>query len=235
LIIRLIIQTIRRDRSGADQIDDPSNVSRPDPSGADQIDAEHQATDLAVGGSNRASASGRVRRLPLRRLSEQAVRRLSAASPVDAHDVFAMTSGNPFFVTEVLAAGVGERVPSTVAYTVLGRARRLDAGTQDALDQLAMVPSVVERWLVDALVAGGLVALAAAEEQGLLTVSPTSVTFRHELARRAIADSVPVARRVELNRRVLHALVGRGDADLPRLVHQAAEAGDTDADLGSGH
>jgi hypothetical protein len=27
-------------------------VSRPDPSGADQSDAEHQATDLAVGGSN---------------------------------------------------------------------------------------------------------------------------------------------------------------------------------------
>jgi hypothetical protein len=35
LIIRLIIQTIRWDRSGSDQIDDPSNLSRPDPSGAD--------------------------------------------------------------------------------------------------------------------------------------------------------------------------------------------------------
>jgi hypothetical protein len=48
LIIRLIIQTIRRDLSGSDQIDDPSNVSRPDRSGPDQIDVEHQATDLAV-------------------------------------------------------------------------------------------------------------------------------------------------------------------------------------------
>ena len=52
LIIRLIIQTIRRDPSGAIWTDEASNVSRPDPSGADQIDAEHQATDLAVGGSN---------------------------------------------------------------------------------------------------------------------------------------------------------------------------------------
>jgi hypothetical protein len=49
LIIRLIIQTIRRDRSGSDQIDGQSNLSRPDPSGADQTDAEHQSTDLAVG------------------------------------------------------------------------------------------------------------------------------------------------------------------------------------------
>jgi hypothetical protein len=48
LIIRLIIQAIRRDPPGSDQIDEASNVSRPDPTGADQIDAEHQATDLAV-------------------------------------------------------------------------------------------------------------------------------------------------------------------------------------------
>src|SRR5215208_3047532 len=48
LIIRLIIQTIRLDRSGSVWIDEASNLSRPDRSGADQIDAEHQATDLAV-------------------------------------------------------------------------------------------------------------------------------------------------------------------------------------------
>ena len=52
LIIRLIIQTIRRDPSRSDQMDEAPNVSRPDPSGSVQIDAEHQATDLAVGGSN---------------------------------------------------------------------------------------------------------------------------------------------------------------------------------------
>ena len=52
LIIHLIIQTIRQGRSRSDQIDEASDVSRPDPSGADQIDAKHQATDLAVGGSN---------------------------------------------------------------------------------------------------------------------------------------------------------------------------------------
>ena len=92
-----------------------------------------------------------------------------------------MTSGNPFFVTEVLAGGDGDRVPSTVVDAVLARVRRLDPASQDALDQLAVVPSMVERWLVDALVAGGLAALAAAEERGLLAVSPASVAFRHEL------------------------------------------------------
>jgi DNA-binding CsgD family transcriptional regulator/energy-coupling factor transporter ATP-binding protein EcfA2 len=191
----------------------------------DELTREHPLQQLL----GQASAAGRVRRLPLRRLSEDAVRWLSAASRVDADEVFALTSGNPFFVTEVLAAGDGDRVPSTVADAVLARVRRLDAATQDALEQLAVVPSVVERWLVDALVAGGLAALVAAEERGLLTVSPASVGFRHELTRRAVADSVAVARRVALHRRVLQALVGRGDADLSRIVHHAAQAGDSDA------
>jgi hypothetical protein len=48
LIIRLIIQTIRPDPIGSDQIDEAPKVSRPDPSGADEIDAEHQATDLVL-------------------------------------------------------------------------------------------------------------------------------------------------------------------------------------------
>ena len=196
----------------------------------DELTREHPLQQLL----GQASAAGRVRRLPLRRLSEDAVRWLSAATGVDAGQVFAMTSGNPFFVAEVLATGDGDRVPSTVADAVLARVRRLDPATQDALEQLAVVPSVVERWLVDALVAGGLAALVAAEERGLLTVSPASVAFRHELARRAVADSVAVARRVALHRRVLQALVGRGDADLSRIVHHAAQAGDTDAIVGYG-
>src|SRR5215212_5868671 len=48
LIIRLIIQTIRRDPTGSVWTDEAPNLSRPDPTGADQTDAEHQATDLAV-------------------------------------------------------------------------------------------------------------------------------------------------------------------------------------------
>ena len=48
----LIIQTIRRDPSGSVWIDEASDVRRPDRSEANQIDAEHQPSDLAVGGSN---------------------------------------------------------------------------------------------------------------------------------------------------------------------------------------
>ncbi len=104
-----------------------------------------------------ALASGpRLRRLPLTRLSEAAVRRLGAGTGVDAGQVFAVTSGNPFFVSEVLASGGVGAVPATIAAAVQARLAGLDVPTRDALERLAVVPSAVERWLVEEVVPGGL-------------------------------------------------------------------------------
>ena len=154
-------------------------------------------------------------------------------SSVDAHELFALTSRNPFFVHELLASAQGERVPPTIADAVLARVRSLDPSTQDVLEQLAVVPSGLERRLVDALVPvtgpGGVAALEAAEERGLLTVSTRKIAFRHELTRRAIADAVPAARLMALNQRVLAALLDHDGSDVSRIVHHAAQAGDQDA------
>ena len=57
LIIRLIIQTILLDPSGAIRTDGPSNVSRLDPSGADQADADHPTRNRKVEGSRPSSGS----------------------------------------------------------------------------------------------------------------------------------------------------------------------------------
>ncbi len=179
-----------------------------------------------------ASRSSHVRHLALRRLSHEAVRQLSAGSPVAADNLFALTSGNPFFVGELLASAQGERVPRTIVDAVMARVRQLDAPVQDVLEQLAVVPSTLERWLVDALVPdgpGGVAALAAAEQGGLLTVSARRISFRHELTRRAIMSSIPSARLIALNQRVLAALVERGGSDVSQIVHHAAQAGDEDA------
>jgi DNA-binding CsgD family transcriptional regulator/tetratricopeptide (TPR) repeat protein len=176
-----------------------------------------------------ASGTPRLRRLRPARLSADAVRRLGAHSGMDADRVYAVTSGNPFFVTEVLASGDIGGVPHTVAEAVGARLAGLDTPTRDAVEQLAVVPSAAERWLVETIVRGGLASLAAAERRGVLTVSPTRVAFSHELARRAVVDSMPAARRVACNQAVLAALLDRHDeADLSRIVHHAAQAGADD-------
>ena len=53
-------------------------------------------------------------------------------------NIGSLTSGNPFFVHELLASAQGERVPPTIADAVLARVRSLDPSTQDVLEQLAL-------------------------------------------------------------------------------------------------
>ncbi|HEY6665895.1 MAG TPA: AAA family ATPase [Propionibacteriaceae bacterium] len=188
-----------------------------------------------------ASHAEQVHHLSPQRLTGPAVRQLVAGSSLDADEVFALSDGNPYFVSELVASAVGSNVPPTVVDAVLGRLRRLSPAHQDIVELLAVVPSSIDRQLLDALVSDHS-AIAAAEQRGLLTVQPGHVVFRHELTRRAIVDALPVARRLELNARVLATMEGldtrrgvQGDSsslantDASRLVHHASEAGDIDA------
>jgi DNA-binding CsgD family transcriptional regulator/tetratricopeptide (TPR) repeat protein/energy-coupling factor transporter ATP-binding protein EcfA2 len=178
----------------------------------------------------RASSAARVRWLRLQPLSPDGVRRLGADSSLDPAQVYAVTSGNPLFVTEVIASGDVGGVPSTIAEAVGARLAALDASSRQALEGLAVIPSSVERWLVDAVVPGGITSLAPAEQHGILTVTPSRVTFRHELMRRAIVDSMTMVRRVAHNHAVLAALLDRADGvDPSRIVHHAVESGDDSA------
>ncbi|GAA1808929.1 ATP-binding protein [Agromyces neolithicus] len=170
-----------------------------------------------------------VDRIALRLLSADAVGALTAGSGLDTDRVYAMTAGNPYFVNELVASADEVHVPPTVVDAVTGRLRRLDAATQDHIEQLAVVPSAVDRDLLARLVPGSEGALRPAEESGLLAVSPEGVRFRHELTRRAVVDALPASRRIQLERRVLAELLATGVADPARLVHHAIAAGDADA------
>lgn len=178
-----------------------------------------------------AATGSQTRRLPLRRLSPAAVDEICAASPLDGADVHALTSGNPYYVAEVVAAGASDQVPVSVVEAVRAKVRSLDETTRAAVEQLSVLPAAAELSLVQALLPDGMAALSKAEQRGLLSVVHHRVTFRHELARRAVADALPVSRRVLLERRVLDVLRERPDVEPARLAHHASMAGDQDAIL----
>jgi hypothetical protein len=159
-----------------------------------------------------------VRRLGLRPLSVGAVEELAGDHGADADAVLAVTAGNPFFVTEVLA-NPGVEVPATVRDAVLARLGGLSEPTQRALELLSTVPGQAERWLVERLLGDQLAALDEAERRGVLEADPGHVWFRHELARRAIERRLSSTARVACNRRVLAELARRPDVELSRLSH----------------
>ena len=158
-------------------------------------------------------------RLRLARLTADAVAEMAAATDLDPGELFQLTGGNPFFVSEVLASPC-DIVPPTVVDAVLARVRTLSPSAQAALDRLAVVPSGAELVLLRVLV-GDLAPVAEAERAGVVEVRGDVVAFRHELARRAVAESLPASVRLELNADVLRALLTRPDSDPFRVLHHA--------------
>src|SRR5919204_2814927 len=77
--------------------------------------------------------NGSITRLELTGFSPEAVASLARGSVISADELFARTAGNPFFVTEVLAAGT-DQVPSTVRDAVLARASRLGPSARALVD-----------------------------------------------------------------------------------------------------
>jgi DNA-binding CsgD family transcriptional regulator/tetratricopeptide (TPR) repeat protein len=185
----------------------------------DEVERAHRLQQLLGGLSGPA-----VRRLALRRLSRTAVTRLAGGTNATSAALFRLTGGNPFFVTEALAAPRDD-VPLTVVDAVLARVRRLDTTSAAALDQLSVVPSGVSIALARELL-GDLSTVEVAEQMGMLEVRPDAIAFRHELARRAVEGSLPVVARLGLNARVLAALLATQDPDPSRVIHHAVEAGD---------
>ena len=172
-----------------------------------------------------------VVRMRLAPLSLEAVSELAAGGDVAPMELYRRTRGNPFFVTEVVAAAAdGGRVPETVRDAVLARAARLDGAARRLLDAVAVVPPRAEMWLLEAVARGQLDGLHACLSSGMLEAGGTTVGFRHEIARAAIEDALPPDARVMLHRRAVSALAATGRrADPARLAHHAEAAGDGEA------
>jgi ATP/maltotriose-dependent transcriptional regulator MalT len=195
---------------------------------SDELDNNHPLR-LVVGELVTGEA---VRRLTIEPLSAAAVSKLAEPHGVDAEELYRKTAGNPFFVTEALAAG-GEEIPDTVRDAVLGRAARLGPEAKTLLEAVAVVPPQAEFWLLEALAGEDVSRLDECLTSGMLTAEPLGVAFRHELARLAVDESVALDRKVGLHRKALAVLADPpvGALDLARLAHHAEAAGDADAVL----
>jgi DNA-binding CsgD family transcriptional regulator len=165
-------------------------------------------------------------RIRLEPLSAAAVAELAGAPADDLH---ARTGGNPFYVTELLAAGAGGGTPATVRDAVLARAARLDPQARRLLDAAAVARPRAELWLLEAIAGQELPAVERCLASGVLRSEGAAVQFRHEIARATIEESLAPDRYVRLHRAALQALAGRGDP--ARLVHHADAAGDAAAVL----
>lgn len=148
-----------------------------------------------------------VVRLPLLPLTEAGVAELAGQASRTATGLFALTSGNPFFLTEALADGANTAaLPANVRDAVLARAARLAPAVRDLLDLAAMVPGRIEASLVQAVLGPQPEDVAAALSSGLLSADQHFYAFRHELARLSIAGALHAVQAAALHARLLACL-----------------------------
>jgi DNA-binding CsgD family transcriptional regulator/tetratricopeptide (TPR) repeat protein len=195
--------------------------------------------DLAAGDPLRFALGELARQRPTRRihlaaLSADAVQELASGSDLEPAALYQLTGGNPFYVTEVLQAGMTE-VPASARDAVLARAAGLSGDGRQLLEVAALTGARLEPRLleaaapcspaaVDALLASGLLAADSAPDG-------SGLRFRHEIARLAVEQAIPAHRRAAIHSRILTALRASGSPDDARLAFHAEGADDAAAVL----
>jgi DNA-binding CsgD family transcriptional regulator/tetratricopeptide (TPR) repeat protein len=197
--------------------------------------ATYRGEDLAVGDPLRV-ALGEIarqrstRRVDLAPLSAEAVRVLAGGTGLDAAELYRLTGGNPFYVTEVVAAGLGA-VPSSARDAVLARAARLGGVSRQVLDVAALTGARVELDLLKSVAASPLPVLDELLASGLLAMDGQWLRFRHEIARLAVEQAVAPHRRAGIHAQILAALGSLRCGDDAQMAFHAEAAGDRPAVL----
>ena len=112
----------------------------------DVVTSDHPLR-LVIGDLITASSTVWIGLVPLPR---EAVHLLATQGGLRGDDLFERTGGNPFFVTEALAAP-GDEIPTSIRLAVLARASRLEPDPRSVLEAVSVVPGRAEAWLVSAL------------------------------------------------------------------------------------
>jgi DNA-binding CsgD family transcriptional regulator len=166
-----------------------------------------------------------TRRVDLAPLSPAAVSVLASGSELEPAALHKLTGGNPFYVTEVLRAGIAE-VPPSARDAVLARVARLAPECRAVLDAAALTGTRAELRHLVAVTGCSLLVIDELLSAGLLASDGAGLRFRHEIARLAVEQAVAPHRARAIHARVLAELQQDGCDDDARMAWHAEAAGD---------
>jgi len=194
----------------------------------DQLDRAHPLRRV-LGEITSGPALEHVRLQPL---SPAAVAELAQGRQIDVAELHSRTSGNPFFVREALESDDGV-IPESARAAVLARLAGVSTEALEVVDTVALAAPETPVWLVERVCGCGFDQLEEALATGVLASVGDEITFRHELAREAVVETLTPARRLAIHRRILGALPEppSGRPDATRLAEHAEAALDRDAVL----
>ncbi|HEX7903979.1 MAG TPA: AAA family ATPase [Chitinophagaceae bacterium] len=168
-------------------------------------------------------------RLPLAPLSKQAVEKMAKERGYKGEDVFSVSGGNPFYVTEILAS-YSPGVPDNIKDSILSVYHQQEKGTKNAWEICSIIPEGLE--------INRFAKIKSSWDEGMdhcfalkiIVVKNDKVIFKHELYRRTIEGSLSPFKRIELNKRMLDLFLDsfEEEGEIERIVHYAKNANENE-------
>lgn len=164
-------------------------------------------------------------RLQLQPLSRQAVEILAREKGWSGEDVYSISGGNPFYVTEILASySLG--VPDNIKDSILSVYNRMDEKAKHIWQILSLFPTGFEIKYLEKMEPSYANAIENYLELKILILEKGLIFFKHELYRRAIETSLSPFVRIALNKKILELFRESFEAnnEIERIIHHAKNA-----------
>ena len=168
-------------------------------------------------------------RLQLTPLSKEVVEKMSVERGYKGEDVYSISGGNPFYVNEILASySVG--VPDNIKDSVLSSFNRADESTRQIWQILSVLPTGFELDHLEKMQPAYTAAIQNCLDLKILIPKDGVISFKHELFRRTIENSLSPLVRIELNKRILDLFKEsfEENGEVERIIHHAKNANENE-------
>jgi ATP/maltotriose-dependent transcriptional regulator MalT len=166
-----------------------------------------------------------ITRLHLQPLSKDAVEKMAEERGYKGEDVFSISGGNPFYVTEILAS-YSPGVPDNIKDSILSVYHRQEKGTKNAWEICSVIPEGLEINRFGKIKSSWDEGMDHCFALQIIIIKKNRVVFKHELYRRTIEGSLSPFKRIALNKKMLELFLDSFEAEgeIERIVHYAKNA-----------
>ncbi|MCF0042146.1 helix-turn-helix transcriptional regulator [Dyadobacter fanqingshengii] len=168
-------------------------------------------------------------RLELLPLSKHAVDRMAAEKGYSGEDVYEISGGNPFYVTEILAS-YSSGLPESIKDSILSVCARQSDETRNVWEILSVAPTGLEIKYLEKLIPSYTGMIMQSLDSKILLLKADKLFFKHELYRRTIESSISPFAKTALNKSILDLLLeaAEPEQETERIIHHAERANEYD-------
>ena len=167
-------------------------------------------------------------KLQLQPLSKSTVDSMATHAGKNGEEIYKLTAGIPYYVSEVLA-NYHNKIPETVRDSILSLYHRQFDQTRELWEKISVIPGRIELEVLKHMHTASSRVVEFCYRAGIILDDGSSISFKHELFRKTIEESLSPHRQRELHQLAVEAMLNATGIEVPyaRIVHHARFAGDT--------